>query len=108
MCFYAYKNVLEPMGHLGANLIFSILTLNQDSSGGPRARGGPSRLQGLDFYYYFDQRLHRECTEIGVTVRDVAASRVCATPQLRAARRPSRRGASPHASPRAEAGQNLL
>lgn len=29
MCFYAYKNVLEPMGHLGANLIFSILTLNQ-------------------------------------------------------------------------------
>ena len=26
---YAYKNVLEPMGHLGANLIFSILTLNQ-------------------------------------------------------------------------------
>ena len=32
MCFYAYKNVLEPMGHLGANLIFSILTLNQVSS----------------------------------------------------------------------------
>ena len=31
MCFYAYKNVLEPMGHLGANLIFSILTLNQVS-----------------------------------------------------------------------------
>ena len=29
MCFYAYKNVLEPMGHLGANLIFFILTLNQ-------------------------------------------------------------------------------
>ena len=29
MCFYAYKNVLEPMGHHGANLIFSILTLNQ-------------------------------------------------------------------------------
>ena len=29
MCFYAYKNVLEPMGHLRANLIFSILTLNQ-------------------------------------------------------------------------------
>ena len=29
MCFYAYKNVLEPMGHLGANLVFSILTLNQ-------------------------------------------------------------------------------
>ena len=29
MCFYAFKNVLEPMGHLGANLIFFILTLNQ-------------------------------------------------------------------------------
>ena len=36
MCFYAYKNVLEPMGHLGANLIFSILTLNQVR----KARGG--------------------------------------------------------------------
>lgn len=33
MCFYAYKNVLEPMGHLGANLIFSILTLNQATLG---------------------------------------------------------------------------
>ena len=38
MCFYAYKNVLEPMGHLGANLIFSILTLNQVSSSMTTAR----------------------------------------------------------------------
>ena len=37
MCFYAYKNVLEPMGHLGANLIFSILTLNQVPSTDARA-----------------------------------------------------------------------
>ena len=38
MCFYAYKNVLEPMGHLGANLIFFILTLNQVRRFALRAR----------------------------------------------------------------------
>ena len=40
MCFYAYKNVLEPMGHLGANLIFSILTLNQVLNFAKRFRYG--------------------------------------------------------------------
>ena len=47
MCFYAYKNVLEPVGHLGANLIFSILTLNQVREMGSEARASLSSPRSL-------------------------------------------------------------